>query len=271
MSGTKAAHINTGSLAGHPDPQGTFAPETLINCALCTAAALTKQTSGQVNDELQRGRPQSAEALIAYAQKNVSAAMRQNNTIFDYVAHKDLPHEETEGIAGIKELMQDLQTTFGGKPEQDLPDQIIGLAAYVKGKLGTKVACSEWPADFDERRERSPVNLDDMTHPKTAIPFMQTQPVGTKFAVYTSRNVHSGKMPHWSYAEKTDQQIFFADPQLDRSEPLSADFKTTWSLPSTLPPAQVRSDFPLGPNGIVYASEPDIYMLVLAFGPAVRA
>jgi hypothetical protein len=139
MSGTKAApHINTGSLEGRPDPQGTLGPETLINCALCTAAALTEQTSGQINDELQRGSRQSAEAFITYARK-----IRQNNTIFDYVAHKGLPREETgnAGIAGIENLMQEFRATAGIK--EDLPDQIIGLAAYVKRKLGTKVACSE--------------------------------------------------------------------------------------------------------------------------------
>jgi hypothetical protein len=297
-SDTKAAphiKINTGSLKGSPPTLSSLArkdnqePETLTNCALCTAAALTKQTSDQVNDELKIALPQSAQAFATYARKNVLSGTKENNAVFDYVAHKDLPQTEWEKLtqallAGKQEILaehgkdtitpddQELRDQITNTTEkEDLCDQIIGLAKYVKDKLKTKVACSEWPADFVERTGHSPVNLDDMTHAQTAIPFMKTEPVGTKFAVYTTDG--EGKAPHWSYAEKkTEQQIFFTDPQLDRSVPLPEDFKRAFNLPSGLPTASEPKDFPLGPNGTVYGSEPNIiYMFVLAFGLDVHA
>ena len=106
-SDTKAAphiKINTGSLKGSPPTLSSLArkdnqePETLTNCALCTAAALTKQTSDQVNDELKIALPQSAQAFATYARKNVLSGTKENNAVFDYVAHKDLPQTEWEKL-----------------------------------------------------------------------------------------------------------------------------------------------------------------------------
>jgi hypothetical protein len=192
--------------------------EQANNCALCTAAALTGQTSGDVNADLQKrcpaaqwGQYESDEAFITYA---------RNEPV-------------------VRGLLRDMDEY------QDLADQIIGLAGYVEWKLNTAVRYHGFP--------------DHQTTAATALPFMRSQPDGTKFAVFTSLQIF-GMHAHWIYAEKQGEQITFTDFQMDR--------QGTSEKPRT-------SVHPLGPRGFEYKvrgtdnTDETIYMFVLACGDTV--
>src|SRR5262249_16544194 len=98
---------------------------------------------------------------------------------------------------------------------------------------------------------------DDMKRAATALPFMRDQPDGTKFAVFTSRQIF-GMDAHWIYAEKHGEQITFTDFQMDK--------QGTSEKPRT-------SVHPLGPRGYEYKingqTDETIYMFVLACGDTV--
>lgn len=94
--------------------------------------------------------------------------------------------------------------------ENALPYQIVGLAVYVNGKLGNNVQWSMRPIEFIAQA-RSDDNAGP-TRAKSAITFMNSQPDGTKFAVYTTR-LTFGDQAHWIYAAKEGGKITFKDFQ----------------------------------------------------------
>jgi hypothetical protein len=169
-----------------------------------------------------------------------------------------------------RQLEKELLAKRGEDPnaldENALPYQIVGLAVYVNRKLGNNVQWSMRPTEFVPRAGSG--DNAGPTRAKAAIPFMNSQPDGTKFAVYTTDDVQFGKNAHWIYAAKEGGKVTFKDFQQDMQVPLALDVreKTRLRFPN-IPevPGPVISEIPLGPNGMVY-TEGTNCMFVLAFG-----
>jgi hypothetical protein len=205
-------HVNTGNCL----------EERNVNCALCTAAALTGQSSGDVNADLQVAAPahrrwgpfESDQAFITYVE--------------------NVPVEQARRVA------------MGNPDLQAVADQMIGIAVYVASKLQTAVKFCGNPAL--------------QTRGSDVLPFMNRQPDGTRFAVFTADGTSLyGDEAHWIYAEKQNGQLTFRDYQTDTQMP---------------PGAPTSSPHPLRPGGganAAYATakgatKADTYMIALAFG-----
>lgn len=151
-----------------------------VNCALCTAAALTGQSSGDVNAELQVACPRDSkwgpfESDMAFVTYTIDGPGRARRVI--------LHNESIQPIA----------------------DQMIGIATYVAQKkgAGTQVKFAGSPRDRSRGRE--------------VIPLMLQQPDGTTFAVFTADGISIyGDEAHWIYAEKQGGTIEYLDYQTDR-------------------------------------------------------
>ena len=218
-------------------------PEQFNNCALCTAAALTGQTSGEVSAVVANTPFESVTAFEVYAGKFVSKQLRP-----------DVPDRNSTIAKGNKALV----------------DQIIGLAEYVKAKRGTNAKSSmDLVAFIKEGRSDSPGAI---ARPEAAIHFMKRQPNHTVFAVYTTDGIF-GASAHWTCAENRDGIITFTDYQPDRQFPLPAELKTLYEAKARkkLPEGRVRSENPLGPNGLEYKDTTwdSTFMFVWAFGNGV--
>jgi hypothetical protein len=236
--------VNTGGL--HVFRQN---PESLANCALCTAAALTNQTSGDVNMALQ-------DEFRAY--KWFRAPDFQTDDAFNrYAKWKKKASKKGSEESDVKEADTEESDTEESDTEEADPlvAQIESLADYVKEKLKTKVAFSVEADEFVKTKARG----------NAAIEFMNRQPDGTKFAVYTEKTGSELTEPHWIYAEKQNR-ITFTDFQLDREVPLTAAWKERLGNPPDRP---VVHTSPLGPNNTVYENPESIFMFVLAFGGGV--
>ncbi|MDH5545018.1 MAG: hypothetical protein OEZ43_05460 [Gammaproteobacteria bacterium] len=151
-----------------------------VNCALCTAAALTDQSSGDVNAELQLACPptsrwgpfESDQAFVVYT---------------------------TQGPGRTRRV------TLQDNAIQPIADQMIGIATYVAQKYGngTQVKFFGNPA----HRSRG----------SDVIPAMLRQPDGTKFAVFTSDGSSLyGDEAHWIFAQKQNNTIEYLDFQTDK-------------------------------------------------------
>jgi hypothetical protein len=198
---------------------GACVEERSVNCALCTAGALTRQSSGDVNVHLrlQCGAPpkpfESDQAFVWYAQHYPQARL--------------------------------MRIAMNGKDEeglQDLADQMIGIAVYVVNFRKTHVKFCGDP------RQQSRAH--------TVLPFMNRQPDGTVFAVFTSDGTSLyGDEAHWIYAEKRGGEVLFTD------------FQTDTQIPGAAP---TRSAHPMRPGGRPYArsdvSLDGTFMVALAFG-----
>jgi hypothetical protein len=273
-SGANAARTNTAT--GSNNQQGKE-PEQLVNCALCTAAALTGETSGVVNANLQQGLANPA---------NRWGEFQSDRAFTEYVTYDPSVQEKGKNIFGTdvlvaitpvdtilqmqQQLERELLAQRGDDPtalaELALPYQIVGLAVYVNGKLGKNVQWSMRPNEFVPRAGSG--DNAGPTRAKAAIPFMNSQPDGTKFAAYTAHDAPLWHRPHWIYAEKEGGKVTFKDFQQDMQVPLASDERTKlrFSFPKfPEAPGPVISENPLGPNGMVYTDGANL-MFVLAFG-----
>lgn len=125
---------------------------------------------------------------------------------------------------------------------QDLADQFVGLMIYVGTKLRTNARFCGTPT--------APVRAAE------ALPFMNRQPVGTLFAVFTSDGGFFGVDAHWIAGERTATGVSFTDYQTDHQ-----------LVPTSSPTVSAH---PMAPDGVPYvrdgASNPNTYMIVIAFG-----
>jgi hypothetical protein len=269
-SDANAARKNT---ANGSNNQPGETPEQLLNCALCTAAALTGETSGVVNANLQEDLADQAKRWGEF---------QSDRAFTEYVIHDRNAKDKGQSIFGtdvlraitsdddpLAQMEQELSELGEGDPnalaENALPYQIIGLAVYLNGKLGNKVQWSMQPIEFVTKARVT--GYVGPTRAKVAIPFMKSQPDGTKFAVYTT-NEAFGMNAHWICAAKESGKITFKDFQQDMQVPLAPDVRKELRKKfKTFPEASgpVISENPLGPNGIVYTGDAN-FMFVLAFG-----
>jgi hypothetical protein len=270
--------INTATGSNNHQPGET--PEQLQNCALCTAAALTGETSDVVNRNLQKGLAnpakcwgefQSDKAFTEYVTYDPSVQEKGKNIFGADILVPITPVEPI--LQGLQQIEQEFLAYTGQDPnalaENALPYQIVGLAVYVNGKLGNKVQWSMRPTEFIPRADSDA----GPRQARVAIPFMNSQPDGTKFAVYTTDRVQVGLNAHWIYAAKEGGKVTFKDFQHDMQVPLTLDVRkgSLLKFPNfPQAPGPVISENPLGPNGKVYTDRTEL-MFVLAFGDKLVA
>lgn len=201
-------HVNTGNTR----------EEKNVNCALCTAAALTNQSSGDVNADLQAACPPD---------------------------ERWGPFETDQAFVHyVGSVIPTQRVNVKSSALQPVADQMVGIAHYVHNKLQTNAAFFG-----------NPINR---TRADTALPYMNKQPDGTKFAVFTSDGDSIyGDEAHWICAKKESGQITFSDYQPDLQGKAKA--------------APVHSPHPLRPGGKPYTTRDgetnlQTYMIVIAFG-----